>query len=190
MITDGVVISFNGQIDFGTAVAFLSLALTLLQWIVSLVRGRRAAARSQASAICARVVRMSERETATVGGCRADIAPQFGLEVMNNSNDLVYKVILTAVLVQGAGPEDGRAVEGSDGRVLLSSVAPGKTVRCIGHLDCSMHKTLGCEVAFTDRHGRSWVRKSDGHLGMIRSKTPVDYYGLMQPVEWMDFDEP
>lgn len=51
MITDGVVISFNGQIDFGTAVAFLSLALTLLQWIVSLVRGRRAAARSQASAI-------------------------------------------------------------------------------------------------------------------------------------------
>lgn len=91
MITDGVVISFNGQIDFGTAVAFLSLALTLLQWIVSLVRGRRAAARSQASAICARVVRMSEGETATVGGCRADIAPQFGLEVMNNSNDLVYQ---------------------------------------------------------------------------------------------------
>ncbi|MFA4030674.1 hypothetical protein ACEG18_01360 [Collinsella aerofaciens] len=190
MITDGVVICFNGQIDFGTAVAFLSLALTLLQWIVSLVRGRRAAARSQASAICARVVRMSERETATVGGCRADIAPQFGLEVMNNSNDLVYQVILTAVLVQGAGPEDGRAVEGSDGRVLLSSVAPGKTVRCIGHLDCSMHKALGCEVAFTDRYGRSWVRKSDGHLGRIRFKTPVDYYGLMQPVEWMDFDEP
>lgn len=60
MNPDGVIISFNGQIDFGTVVAFLSLALTLLQWIVSLVRGRRAAARSQASAICARVVRMPE----------------------------------------------------------------------------------------------------------------------------------
>lgn len=70
-------------------------------------------------------------------------------------------------------------------------------VRCSGQnrevrraLDCSMHKALGCEVAFTDRYGRSWVRKSDGHLGRIRFKTPVDYYGLMQPVEWMDFDEP
>lgn len=189
MNPDGVKISFNGQIDFGTVVAFLSLALTLLQWIVSLVRGRRAAARSQASAICARVVRMPERETATVGRCRIDLAPQFGLEVMNNSNDIVYQVILTAVLVQGAGPQDGRDVEGCGGRVLLSSVAPGKTVRCIGHLDCSMHKTLGCEVAFTDRYGHSWVRKSDGHLGRIRFKTPVDYYGLMLPVEWMDFDE-
>lgn len=189
MNPDGVIISFNGQIDFGTVVAFLSLALTLLQWIVSLVRGRRAAARSQASAICARVVRMPERETATVGRCRVDLAPQFGLEVMNNSNDIVYQVILTAVLVQGAGPQDGRDVEGCGGRVLLSSVAPGKTVRCIGHLDCSMHKALGCEVAFTDRYGHSWVRKSDGHLGRIRFKTPVDYYGLMLPVEWMDFDE-
>lgn len=46
MITDGVVISFNGQIDFGTVVALLALALTLLQWIVSLIRGRREAARS------------------------------------------------------------------------------------------------------------------------------------------------
>lgn len=189
MFPDSVVISFNGQIDFGTAVAFLSLALTLLQWIVTLIRGRRAAARSQASAICARVVRMPEGETATVGRCRVDFGPQFGLEVMNNSNDVVYQVILTAVLVQGAGPQDGRDVEGCGCRVLLSSVAPGKTVRCIGHLNCSMHKALGCEVAFTDRYGRSWVRKSDGHLGRIRFKTPVDYYGLMLPVEWMDFDE-
>ncbi|RGK40725.1 hypothetical protein DXD16_00375 [Collinsella sp. TF11-5AC] len=175
MNPDGVIISFNGQIDFGTVVAFLSLALTLLQWIVSLVRGRRAAARSQASAICARVVRMPEGETATVGRCRVDFGPQFGLEVMNNSNDVVYQVILTAALVQGAGPQDGRDVEGCGCRVLLSSVAPGKTVRRIGYLDCSMHKTFGCEVAFTDRYGRSWVRKSDGHLCRIRFKTPVDY---------------
>ena len=89
MFPDSVVISFNGQIDFGTAVAFLSLALTLLQWIVTLIRGRRAAARSQASTICARVVRMPEGETATVGRCRVDFGPQFGLEVMNNSNDVV-----------------------------------------------------------------------------------------------------
>ena len=190
MITDGVVISFNGQIDFGTVVALPALALTLLQWIVSLIRGRREAARSQASAICARVVRMPEGEMATVGGCRVHFAPQFGLEVMNNSNDVIYQVILTAVLVQGAGPQDARDVEGCGCRVLLSSVAPGKTVRPIGHLDCSMHKALGCEVAFTDRYGRSWVRKSDGHLGRIRCKAPVDYYGLRQPVEWMDFDEP
>lgn len=183
MNPDGVIISFNGQIDFGTVVAFLSLALTLLQWIVSLVRGR------QASAICARVVRMPEGETATVGRCRVDFGPQFGLEVMNNSNDVVYQVILTAVLVQGAGPQDGRDVEGCGGRVFLSSVAPGKTVRRIGYLDCSMHKALGCEVAFTDRYGHSWVRKIDGHLCRIRFKTPVDYYGLMLPVEWMDFDE-
>ena len=190
MIPDGVVISFNGQIDFGTVVALLALALTLVQWIVSLIRGRRAAARSQASAICARVVRMPERETTTIGRIRIDFGTQVGLEVMNNSNDIVYQVILTAVLVQGAGPQDGRDVEGCNSRVLLSSVAPGKTVRCVVHLDCSMHKALGCEVAFTDRYGRSWVRKSDGHLGRIRFKTPVDYYGLMQPVEWMDFDEP
>ena len=190
MIPDGVVISFNGQIDFGTVVALLALALTLVQWIVSLIRGRRTAARSQASAICARVVRMPERETTTIGRIRIDFGTQVGLEVMNNSNDIVYQVILTVVLVQGAGPQDGRDVEGCNSRVLLSSVAPGKTVRCVGHLDCSMHKALGCEVAFTDRYGRSWVRKSDGHLGRIRFKTPVDYYGLMQPVEWMDFDEP
>lgn len=189
MIPDDIVISFNGQVNFGTVVALLALALTLLQWIVSLIRGRRADARSQVSAICARVVRMPERETATVGGCRVDLAPQFGLEVMNNSNDVVYQVVLTAVLVQDVGPQDGRGVEGCGGRVLLSSVAPGKTVRRIGYFDCSMRKTLGCEVAFSDRYGRSWVRKSDGYLSSIRFKTPVDYYGLMLPVEWMDFDE-
>ena len=189
MITDGFAISFNGQIDFDTVAAFLALVLTLLQWIVSLIRGSRASARSQASAICARVVRMPQGETATADRRRVDFAPQFGLEVMNNSNDIVYQVILTAVLVQGAGPQDGRDVEGRDGRILLSSVAPGKTVRRIGHLDCSMHRTLGCEVAFTDRCGHSWVRKSDGHLKRIRFKTPVDYYGLMLPVEWMDFYE-
>ena len=65
MITDGFVISFNGQIDFDTVAAFLALVLTLLQWIVSLIRGSRASARSQASAICARVVRMPQGETAT-----------------------------------------------------------------------------------------------------------------------------
>ena len=133
MIPDGVVISFNGQIDFGTLVALLALALTLVQWIVSLIRGRRTAARSQASAICARVVRMPERETTTIGRIRIDFGTQVGLEVMNNSNDIVYQVILTAVLVQGAGPQDGRDVEGCNSRVLLSSVAPGKTVRCVGH---------------------------------------------------------
>lgn len=106
-----------------------------------------------------------------------------------NSSDFFCQVILTAVLVQGAGPQDGRDVEGCGGRVFLSSVAPGKTVRRIGYLDCSMHKALGCEVAFTDRYGHSWVRKIDGHLCRIRFKTPVDYYGLMLPVEWMDFDE-
>lgn len=31
MISDGVVISFNGQVDFGTVVALLALALTFLQ---------------------------------------------------------------------------------------------------------------------------------------------------------------
>lgn len=31
MIPDGVLISFNGQIDFGMVVAFLALVLTLLQ---------------------------------------------------------------------------------------------------------------------------------------------------------------
>lgn len=106
-----------------------------------------------------------------------------------NSSDFFCQVILTAVLVQDAGPQDGRDVEGCGGRVFLSSVAPGKTVRRIGYLDCSMHKALGCEVAFTDRYGHSWVRKIDGHLCRIRFKTPVDYYGLMLPVEWMDFDE-
>lgn len=53
MIPDGVVISFNGQIDFGTVVALLALALTLVQWIVSLIRGRRTAARSQAGKLYA-----------------------------------------------------------------------------------------------------------------------------------------
>lgn len=119
MIPDGIVISFNGQIDFGTVVALLALAPTLLQWIVSLIRGRRTAARSQASAIYARVVRMPERETATVGRYRVDFEPQFGLEVMNNTNNVVYQVILTAVLVQGAGPQDGTDVEGCDGRATV-----------------------------------------------------------------------
>ena len=52
MFPDSVVISFNGQIDFGTAVAFLSLALTLLQWIVTLIRGRRAAAEPGLGHLC------------------------------------------------------------------------------------------------------------------------------------------
>lgn len=107
MIPDGVVISFNGQIDFGTVVALLALALTLVQWIVSLIRGRRTAARSQASAICARVVRMPERETTTIGRIRIDFGAQVGLEVMNNRTTSFIKLSSLPYLSKAPGLKTG-----------------------------------------------------------------------------------
>lgn len=179
---DGVAFSFNGQVDLAAVIALLALALTVIQWGVSLASGSRAAARSQAMAICARAIEMTRIDI-------VNYTPEFGLEVMNGSNDLIYQVVLTAVLVQGAGPHNDREVEGYEHRVVLSCVAPGKTARRVGRLDCSMGRVPGCEVAFTDRYGRSWLRSSDGRLRRLWFTTPVEHYGLTQPVGWMDFNE-
>lgn len=190
---DGLEISFNGQVDLGMVAAFAALALTLIQWAASVIKNHRAAAKGQAASVCARVVRMRECESASSQLTRVNLVPQFGLEVMNSSNDIVYEVVLTLVFTQGAAWHDGRGLKGQgrkDGRVLLSCVAPGKTVRQIGPVDTSMHRVPGCEIAFTDRCGRSWVRSANRKLRRIHfRKSPVEYYGLIQPVEYADYGE-
>lgn len=110
--------------------------------------------------------------------------------VNNLSESPIYDVVLTAVIVQGAGPMDGREIDGEDisYRSKLKILPPGKYQIEIGFLDYGMCIAYGTELAFKDVNGNSWVRKSNGSLIKIK-KEPIEYYDIARPVSWDDFKE-
>lgn len=105
------------------------------------------------------------------------------LVVSNESTQPVYEVVLSMVLVQGAGPHRGEDLhEGvSDYRVVFSVVPPGRwrVAAPVGWGGMSAHP--GAEVAFTDHRATHWIRRTSGGLETI-GRTPVDHFDIGRPL--------
>ena len=97
-----------------------------------------------------------------------------GLLIGNSSDEPVYEFVLYLVWVQGAAHRTGEDAESYGRSVSLSmptirhvlqSLLPGQfVVTLAGPDDSPMQGQLGVEIAFTDRSGNHWVRRSSGEL--------------------------
>jgi hypothetical protein len=100
--------------------------------------------------------------------------------LLNNSEEPVYEVVVSLVLVQGAGPRKGEDLDNAWYRPVLSILPPGKWTVEVAGGGHGMQMRYGIEVAFTDRGGHHWIRRTDGALQEI-TKNAVDYYELGRP---------
>jgi hypothetical protein len=107
------------------------------------------------------------------------------IELVNGSDEPVYGVVVSIVLVQGAGAprraEDWkvRAEEQHDApRSTAAILVPGRWRVWVPGTgwDGGMGLRLGAEVAFTDRAGVSWIRRSTGALEELPKPT-LEYFG-------------
>jgi len=108
---------------------------------------------------------------------------------MNGSKEPVYNVVIFLVFIQGAAPATGEETmatleEHSGGlRQTFATVPPGQWECEVDGDWGGMHRFPGVEVAFTDRSGVHWVRRSSGSVEEI-SRDAVTYYGLFRPVSF------
>lgn len=100
--------------------------------------------------------------------------------LLNNSQEPVHEVVVSLVLIQGAGPRKGEQLDSSWYRPVLSILPPGKWTIEVDGRGHGMQIRYGIEVAFTDRSGHHWIRRADGTLQEI-AKSAVDHYGLDRP---------
>ena len=119
------------------------------------------------------------------------------VQLENASQHLAYEVVVFQVYIQGAGPrtgEDWRIVLNRREKpttprfrenpfAVLGVLQPGRSVADLDWLSSIMQGRLAVEVAFTDRAGQHWIRRSTGHLAEI-SQSPIDYYDIGRPVDY------
>ena len=100
---------------------------------------------------------------------------------LSNASQLpVYEVVVTMVLVRGAGPREGTQIPGDDysSRARIDVVPPGEWRVDLGAVGWrGMHAHPGIEIAFRDAEGRGWKRLSTGRLEPI-GEAPLDHYGM------------
>jgi hypothetical protein len=119
------------------------------------------------------------------------------VELENASQHLAYDVVVFQVYIQGAGPTTGE----DWGKILnqrqkptnprypespfavLGVLQPGRSVADLDWLSSTMQGRLAVELAFTDRAGRHWIRRSTGELAEI-SQSPIDHYDIARPVDY------
>ena len=112
---------------------------------------------------------------------------QIGL--YNDSLTPVYHVIVSLVLVQGAGPQTGlqlsKAYVGANDpyQVDLLELPPGHYKAVVSGGWAGMMAAPGVELAYKDANGRNWVRYASGRIIQIH-QAPEAYYGLDEPVGW------
>jgi hypothetical protein len=110
------------------------------------------------------------------------------LVVLNRSHEPVYQAVATLVFIQGTGPRTGEAwveVEKRTGgtetyRSTMGVIPPGRWRTQVPSDWGHMQAQPAVEVAFTDRAGNHWIRRSDGTLSRIPISA-VDYYQLVRP---------
>jgi hypothetical protein len=109
------------------------------------------------------------------------------LAILNASDEPVYQVIVTFVLIQGAGPhsgEDYSDLEMAAGRrSMFGTIPPGRWTTNVSTGWQGMYRRPGAELAFTDRAGVYWVRRADGALEEL-SEDPIDHFSIGRPVGW------
>jgi len=100
--------------------------------------------------------------------------------VLNRSDEPVYNVVATLVIVLGAGPHVGEAVADPGYRVVMTILPPGRWRTHVRSGWGGMMRQPGIELAFTDRRGTHWVRRADGLVEEIPEGAPT-YYKLDTP---------
>ena len=161
------------EVGVSDVIAFIALVVSIVSTFASGHYRKKAMRREQASCIWAWI----EPNESIDGLC--DIV------LSNQSGGLVYDVVATVVMRYGAGARDGRMYQGGKLRVLLPSLKPGDRKFCVDHVDLSMFKVPGVELAFTDKFEASWIRRADGKLKRLRCEGgTLGFYHIPFPVNW------
>jgi hypothetical protein len=126
---------------------------------------------AQASKVSAWVASLDEGETPVA--------------IFNQSETPVYEMIVSLVIVQGAGPRRGEDLSITDFgfRAYLSVVPPGESFTEVARGWGGMSRRPGVEIAFTDSDNGWWLRRANGIL-LELSQPPTDFYGLPWPLPW------
>lgn len=119
--------------------------------------------------------------------------PQTRVALHNASEEPVYEAVVWLVFIQGAAPKTGeewsQLQTATPYRTILGVIPPGRwTVRFDGGWG-AMTARPGAEVAFTDRAGRHWVRRSQGQLERL-PRDAVEHYGIARPVDYQVVEPP
>lgn len=106
----------------------------------------------------------------------------------NHSNTPVYNVVVTLVLVQGAGPRYAAELTAPHLRRefqrYFTTLPPGKYEAQVSPGWAGMMARPGIEIAFTDSNGRTWARYANGQLAPL-PESAAAYYKLEEPVNWV-----
>jgi hypothetical protein len=102
------------------------------------------------------------------------------LTLLNQSDEPVYEVVATLVMVQGSGPHRGEDGDFSGYRRTLSVLPPGRYRVLVESGWAGMSRRPGVEVAFTDRAGVHWIRRATGALEEIK-RPAIDHYEMSRP---------
>src|ERR1017187_3004463 len=106
----------------------------------------------------------------------------------NRSNAPIYDVVVTLVLVQGAGPrfgdEEHERLMKQEFQRYFGTVPPGQYEAQVSPMWAGMMARPGIEIAFNDSNGRSWVRYANGQVVALNGSTAA-YYHLEEPANWV-----
>jgi hypothetical protein len=104
------------------------------------------------------------------------------LVMLNTSDEPVYDIMLTLVALQGTSPRTGEEYKSDDWapRRHFGVLPPGKFVAGFGSGWGHMGFRPGAEIAFTDRNGKHWIRRSGGALEGI-AKNAREHYKMHGP---------
>jgi hypothetical protein len=109
------------------------------------------------------------------------------IKLSNNSGDPAYDVIVSMVLVQGAGPQNGKE---SFLHHCFKVLPPGNhIISAKDYQGGGMHMKPGTEIAFTDKMGQHWLKDKDGKLIDLKTQSPADYYSIDPPISWLYLDD-
>ena len=108
--------------------------------------------------------------------------PTTPLILLNRSDEPVYEVVATLVLIQGGAARRGEDYIPSGYRRVISILPPGRWRVNVDGGWAGMSRRPGVEVAFTDRAGITWIRRATGMLEEVKMPA-IDHYGLDRPQE-------
>lgn len=158
-------------------------------------KAEQEALRQQAQRIYAWHGSPPERESRTFAEANA-----VGIYLGNSSNEPVYEVVAYLVWVQGAAYRIGEDAEAYgnqvighgfstyDIRAVVQNLPPGRfVVEVKGPDNSPMQGQLGVEVAFTDRAGRHWIRRTSGEL-VETAISAIDHYDIHRPLNYSQAD--
>ncbi len=140
--------------------------------------------REQSSQIFAWAAILSEDDARQLGLAGMDTQ---GIFVVNASQLPIYDVVLSLVLIRGAGPHTGEQLvalgpEVADrDRVVRSVLPPGRWFVSFPNSSWGARSSMpGGEIAFNDSAETSWVRRVSGSLEQL-SQNPLDALSVNRP---------